>query len=720
MKISTALATRAAVAALALVLVGPRAVAAKDPFPFRMAEAADGKLAIPAPGPDIQRAITLVGVNAQAEVIGAQVTLGPLSRQDARPILSETLVCVGCGVDLKLPKGAWLSLTLIGKGLGIGEYTSFLQMTAISPTAYATSTVIPITISRGPLTLTTQILTPSAWAATAGRGTRFPIDVRETSGRDIIIRPPSISPLQVEIKSGVWKGVEDVQFRQLSVQADNARGSAVASQITLTGGAYTRFFVDFGGLPAGSYKGQIRVNGLEGSEMVQDFQIALKDDWPWPLIVIALGVAGAFFLQRWTHGERDRLLRRARIRAEREAVQRDYDRSLAKPDEVWEYLLALLNSLLDGNAVALPGGAETDATVKTALDDARKRRLIYLPLLDLKRRIDAVLEALPAEMADKKRDFERKADSEMRDARRNLASPDSVDKLDGTLRGTFNDIRKAAIDTPATRLKDEIAATNTFVAANFSRLDLADASKPDMQPQNDAVDEAQRLAGQGEFEKAGEQLERARAGLFDVRRALIELCKAALIRKAQTNATHLAALTTWLDTTDSALLAATAEGPTDKGLNLLEAAARAFNDALSEYQKLTVPAAPAASGGRSDYGADAKGEVVLRATETGLLPSVARLVGAFLLGDPLPGRAETASSLAGRIRRYDWLVMVAVIIAACLTGMVSQYADAPAFGGKDYVTAFLWGFGWQALTGTLTSLATEAGLVKGAAQGVGG
>lgn len=694
---------------------------AEEPFPVRVAEAPDGKLVIPAPGPDIQRVVTLVGASAQADSVDLQVALGPLSRQDGQPISGETLVCGGCGAGLKLPRGAWIPLTITGRGLGLGTYTSFLQMTAVTSTAAMTptamvtvTTVIPITILRGPMTLTTQIMTTSAWAATQlGGGAQFAFDVRETSGRDTVIRMPSVSPLQVETQKGVWKGVEELQFRPIGVfPAGEGRSAPVAPPtVTLSAGAYTRFVVDFGNLTSGSYKGQIRVNSLEGAEQVQDIQLTLKDHWFWPLVVITAGVLGGYLLKRWTQGERDRLLRRRRILVERERVEKERATSGAKPDPVWDYLLSALATLLDANSYALPGGSETDASAKTQLDDLGKRRVAYVLLLDLKRRIDALLAALPDGMADAKARFARQVGDQMRTAVAKLTSADAIDKLDEELQKTFNEIRKAAIEAPAARLETDLKALPEDEAKTAKAMGLA--ADPGVKAASDAalktLAEARSLADANQFEKAGELLDRIRASLFDTRRAQIERFKRELIRKALSGGMDFAKLNPWVEATDRALLAATGEGPTEKGLNQLADATEKFNDALTEYQKL-IPPPPR---DRRDYSGGAEGAWISEGGLIGQMQTMGRHISALLLGDSPAARTETASSIADKVRFYDGVVVVVVILAAGLTGLISQYIDAPAFGGRDYITAFLWGFGWQSLTSTLTSLATEAGLIKG-------
>jgi hypothetical protein len=704
-----------------------RPAQAEEPFPVRVAEAQDGKLVIPALGPDMQRAITLVGVSAQADIVDLQVTLGPLSRQDAQLIVSETLACGGCGGGLRLARGAWIPLTLTGRGLGPGTYNSFLQVTVLTATTAVTSTsvvtattVIPIVISRGPMTLTTQIITTSGWAATQlGGGAQFAVDVRETSGRDTVIRMPSISPLQVETQKGVWKGVEELQFRPVAIMpAGTTSGAAGAPPtVTLPAGTYTRFIVDFGNLPSGSYKGQIRVNSLEGAEQVQDFQLALKDHWLWPFLVITAGVLGGYLLKRWTQGERDRLLRRRRILVERERVEKERATSGAKPDPVWDHLLSALATLLDANSYALPGGSETDASVKTQLDDLGKRRVAYVLLLDLKRRIDALLAALPDGMTDAKARLARQAGDQMRTAIARLTSADTIDKLDEELQKTFNEIRKAAIEAPAARLEIDLKAMPEDEAKTAKAIGVA--ADPSVKTASDAalktLAEARALAEANQFERAVELLEWIRASLFDMRRAQIERFKRELIRKAQSGGTDFAKLNPWVEATDRALLAAIGEGPTEKGLNLLADATEKFNEALTEYQKLVPPPV-----GHKDSSEGAEAAWNTKGGVFGQMQTVGRHISAFLFGDSLPARTETASSIADKVRFFDGVVVLVVVLAAGLTGLISQYVDAPAFGGRDYITAFLWGFGWQSLTSTLTSLATEAGLIKGSTQAPGG
>jgi hypothetical protein len=695
---------------LTLAAAPAGAARAEDVFPLRLVEASDGKLGIPAPGSEVSRTLTLVLNGDQAELNDIRIALGPVSREDGRPVASNTLTCGGCGKGLSIARGAWLSFSLAGTGLEPGATLSFLQISALTRTL-----VIPVTVTRAALTQTAQIVAPAAWAGTRDGGAplEFAFDVRETSGRDAIVRLPSVTPLQVVDKSGAWRGVEETPQRIVRVASPGPQvGPADENNaaITLIGGAYTRFVVRFGDLPAGSYKGQIRLSGANSAETTQDFTLTVRDP-PLPaLLVIALGVALAFALNRWTKGERERRVRRISILNERDQMARAAEQSPLKPDPVWDELLFRLDDMLNRNAIALPAGGETADTVKTALDDLRARRAKYSEVQKIESAIDGLLAEFGADLAVEKERLSSSASAALTTARDALckAQGQGLDTdLAKPLRDIFDEGRKLAISKPADALTAEIEGAKTYQSGSATEFGSdPPAFEIDRLAAAALVSDARSLADTGQFVEAMSKLEQARGRLNDLWSQKLARIHAGVAAKLSDDV-KWQRTRELLDVAGERLADAAAAPSAAARLRVYAIVRPALDGAIEAY----IAAAPEE---RHGYGAKDDGGWSRLLGPAWVARYVEGLISPRYLDNPGANR-ETAAAEVAKIRSNDWLVGLVVIAAACLTGFASLYLDAAtfgAFGGRDYITAFLWGFGWQALTSTLISLGTDSGLFK--------
>ena len=112
--------------------------------------------------------------------------------------------------------------------------------------------------------------------------------------------------------------------------------------------------------------------------------------------------------------------------------------------------------------------------------------------------------------------------------------------------------------------------------------------------------------------------------------------------------------------------------------------------------------------------ADTLSDIVSAATGALLAPAQALLsnLAAYKSSDQLTA-AEWYERIATADRRQAFLVMV----VAAFTGLVALWFNRSTFGGQDYVTAFLWGFGLSEAAKGFVAIAESMGTVPPQKQG---
>lgn len=380
-------------------LMTRRLVIERKPPKFEVGQAdADGKLTLVISRSTFDHPLLIKLAADKPGVNDLQVTLGPLIREDQQPLDGAAIMMNSKGPQ-KLVSGGVLTARISGKQMQPGKYHGQLLLTSQQQTQ-----AVSLIIERKTVEQEVEVADLGAAAGTVllplvTATARVPISISEPSGRVAMIYHPEVESLK-RINDNVSFQVAPSQLELLHRVRGRlvpAPGGDKADQVVRVPPKGTQtYVVRVNQLAAGKYQGKLVVHGPDVKRVAKDFELFVRHAWYLALLPILAGVAGSFYLRRYTTSYRRKLLDLANLKRVREAVQDDAARHVESSEEgVWTRLLTRLQELEEDLNL---GKAER---FTERLDQIRRRRELNIKLhrstVDAQRVLDAFPDDLAAE-----------------------------------------------------------------------------------------------------------------------------------------------------------------------------------------------------------------------------------------------------------------------------------------------------------------------------------